>query len=87
MLEALATTGGRPSATRTGKLSSEATPTVEVRIPAPSPAASTASCSRKVIRQGRSRSRATSLTIITCSCMAWYAAVGSPAMIASAIFW
>ena len=33
VLEALATTGGRPTATSTGKLSSDATPTVEVRMP------------------------------------------------------
>ena len=45
MLDALATTGGIPSAISTGKLSSEATPTVVVRTPAPSPAASTTSCS------------------------------------------
>ena len=49
MLEALATTGGSPTATSTGKLSSEATPTVEVKIPAPNPAASTASNSRPLI--------------------------------------
>ena len=45
VFDALATTGGRPTASRTGKLSSDATPTVEVRMPAPSPAARTASCS------------------------------------------
>ncbi len=37
MLVALATTGGRPTASRTGKLSNEATPTVEVMIPATNP--------------------------------------------------
>ena len=49
MLEAFATTGGSPTATSTGKLSSDATPTVEVKIPAPSPAASTANISRPLI--------------------------------------
>src|SRR3954449_3352159 len=48
VLDAFATTGGRPTATSTGKLRSVATPTVEVRIPAPKPAPSTASCSRPV---------------------------------------
>ncbi len=45
MFEALATTGGRPIATSTGKLRRDATPTVEVKIPAPNPAASTANIS------------------------------------------
>ena len=45
MFDTFATTGGIPSAMSTGKLSNEATPTVVVRTPAPSPAASTTSCS------------------------------------------
>ena len=49
MLDAFATTGGSPTASSTGKLSSEATPTVEVKIPAPNPAASTANNSRPLI--------------------------------------
>ncbi len=49
MLEAFATTGGSPTASSTGKLSSDATPTVEVKIPAPNPAARTARCSRPLI--------------------------------------
>ena len=49
VLEAFATTGGSPTASSTGKLSSDATPTVEVKIPAPNPAASTASYSRPLI--------------------------------------
>ena len=48
MFVALATTGGRPTASRMGKLSNDATPTVDVRTPAPKPAATTASCSRPV---------------------------------------
>lgn len=48
MFVALATTGGRPTATRMGKLSNDATPTVDVRTPAPKPAATTASCSTPV---------------------------------------
>ena len=49
VLEAFATTGGSPTASSTGKLSSDATPTVEVKIPAPNPAARTARCSRPLI--------------------------------------
>lgn len=44
VFDTLATTGGIPMAISTGKLISDATPTVEVSIPAPSPAATTASC-------------------------------------------
>ena len=40
VLETLATTGGSPSATRTGKLSSDATPTVDESTPAPNPVTS-----------------------------------------------
>ena len=48
VFDALATTGGIPSAIRAGKLINDATPTVEVSMPAPSPAAMTASCSGPV---------------------------------------
>ncbi len=48
MFDALATTGGMPMASSTGKLIRLATPTVETTTPAPSPAASTASASGPV---------------------------------------
>ena len=48
VLDTLATTGGRPRATSTGKLSSDATPTVDESTPAPNPVASTRSASSEV---------------------------------------